>query len=451
MTAFPKRALSLVSLLSAAALGLTACGSPTPGTTPTDTAKPAETSKPAETTPAEPVEISYLHRLPDGEGMTLVKDIVAKWNAENPNIQVAATKFDGKASEMITKLETDIKANAGPCLAQLGYGEVPEMFVKGLTEDVTAEAEKYKDNFGGAYGQMVVGGTAVGLPQDSGPLIYMYNEAEFKALGIEVPTNLADFTTAAAKAAAAGKYIAAFTADEAQYWLSAQAAAAGGSWFNAENDQWKVTADSEQSKVVADFWQGLLDAKSVLVEDRWGDAFGKALTDGKLIGHIAAAWEVGFALDGLDGTPAEGQWRVAQLPKFGDQEMTGPDGGSGVAVMKGCAHPAEAMAFNNWFNTQVDDLASQGLVPAATKAAANPEKWTKQFGGQDVMAELVKANANLNPNFAYIPGWSSVGPKMTEAAAAAAGGKGKVADVFTAAQAASIAALKDAGLPVAEG
>ena len=57
----------------------------------------------------------------------------AKWNAENPNIQVTATKFDGKAQEMITKLETDVKANNAPCLAQLGYGEVPEMFVKGLT------------------------------------------------------------------------------------------------------------------------------------------------------------------------------------------------------------------------------------------------------------------------------------------------------------------------------
>ena len=33
--------------------------------------------------------------------------------------------------------------------------------------------------------------------------------------------------------------------------------------------------------------------------------------------------------------------------------------------MKGCEHPAEAMEFNDWFNTQVDDLASQGLVVAA--------------------------------------------------------------------------------------
>lgn len=431
-------------LAALALVGLAACGG-----TPTTTASPEAPATETPTAPAEPVSIAYLHRLPDGEGMTLVKDIVARWNADHPNIQVEATKFDGKAAEMIKKLETDIKADSGPCLAQLGYGEVPEMFVKGLVEDVTTEAEKYKANFGGAYGQMTVAGKVVGLPQDSGPLIYMYNEAEFGKLGIEVPTTLDEFKAAAAKAAGSKKYIAAFTPDEAHYWLSAQSAAAGGTWFSVVDDQWQVNANSAESGVVADFWQGLLDSKSVLTTERWGEGFGKALDDGSLIGHIAAAWEVGFALDSLDGTAAEGQWRVAQLPTFGADQLTGPDGGSGVAVMKGCAHPAEAMEFNNWFNTQVDDLASQGLVPAATTPAQNPEKWLRQFGGQDVMAELVTANANLNPNFPYIPGWSAVGPKMNTAAADAAAGKGKVADIFTAAQDASVAALKDAGLPVA--
>lgn len=431
---------------AALALGLTACSSGGGTATPTD-----ETESAGEEVPAgESISLEYLHRLPDGEGMVSVADIVARWNAENPDIQVTATKFDGAAPEMIVKLETDVKAGAGPCLAQLGYGEVPEMFVKGLVEDVTVEAEKYRDNFGGAFGQMTVGGVTVGLPQDSGPLIYLYNETEFAELGIDVPTNLEEFTAAAATASEAGKYIAAFTPDEAHYWLSAQSAATGGVWFSAEEDQWLVNADSPDSAIVADFWQGLLDSKDALVADRWGEAFGVALTDGSLIGHVAAAWEVGFILDPLDGTDAEGQWRVAQLPQFGTVEMTGPDGGSGVAVMKGCEYPEQAMAFNNWFNTQVNDLASQGLVPAAVQPAENPEKWTRQFGGQDVMAELVEANNRLNADFSYIPGWASVGPKMNEAAAAAGSGTGKVADVFVAAQEASIAALKDQGLPVVE-
>ncbi|MEO7589278.1 MAG: ABC transporter substrate-binding protein [Arachnia sp.] len=440
--------MTVAGLLSAAALGLTACGG---NATPADPAATTAAATADETTASGPVELTYMHRLPDGKDMTSVADIVKRWNEANPNIQVKTTKFDGEAQEMITKLETDIKANNGVCLAQLSYSEVPEMFVKGLTMDVTAEAEKYKDNFGGAYGQMTVGGQTVGLPQDSGPLIYMYNEAAFKALGIEVPTTYEEFGTAAKAAAAKGKYIADFESDEAQNWLSGQAAGAGAVWYSSQDDKWKVDTTSAETMKVADFWQDMLDSKAVLTHDRWSDAYTAALVDGSLVGNVAAAWEVGFALDSLDGTEYEGQWRVAQLPKLADKAMTGPDGGSGVAVMKGCEFPAQAMEFNNWFNTQVDDLATQGLVPAAAKAAATPEKWSRQFGGQDVMAELVTANNNLNADFTYIPGFSAVGPKMKETAAAAASGSGKVADIFTAAQDASIAALKDAGLPVSEG
>lgn len=398
----------------------------------------------------EAVTIEYIHRLPDGEGMTKVAEIVADWNAKNPNIQVKATKFDGKAQDLVTKLEADVKAGTAPCLAQLGYAEVPSMFTKGLVEDVSAEAEKYKDNYSeGTYTLMTVGGKAVGLPQDSGPLVYYYNKAEFDKLGLKAPTTAAEFTTAAATAAKAGKYIAAFEPDEAQYWLSAQAAAAGGTWYSAENDQWKVQANGPASQKVADFWQGLLDAKTVTVENRWGDGFKKALNDQTLIGTIGAAWEAPLLVDDMKGSKNAGQWAVAPLPQLGDAPMTGPDGGSGVAVMKGCKNPAEAMQFNNWFNTQIDPLVSQGLVVAAKGTMKTPTAVAEFYGGQDVFAELAKANEALNPNFPYIPTFPAVGADMAKAADQAGKGQAKVADIFAAAQQVSVSSLKDAGLPVA--
>lgn len=397
-----------------------------------------------------PITIEYMHRLPDGEGMTPVAEIVDRWNAENPNIQVKATKFDGKASDMALKLETDVKAGNAPCLAQLGYAEVPQVFVKGLLEDVSAEASKYESDFSaGAFSGMRVGDAVVGLPQDVGPLVYFYNETAFAELGLDVPATLADLTADSATAAAAGKYVAAFTPDEAHNWLSGQAAAAGDTWFTAEGDKWAVDTQGAGAETVASFWQGLLDTKTTIATERWGEGFTAALNDGSLIGHIGAAWEAGFLLDSLDGTPAEGQWRVAQLPDFGAGALTGPDGGSGVAVMKGCKNPAEAMAFNAWFNTQVEDLATQGLVVAAKGDVKTPEKMLRQFGGQDVLAELGTATQNLNPDFVYAPGFSTL-TKMNETAAAAAAGTATVADVFATAQTTAVAALKDLGLPVAE-
>ncbi|WP_029146418.1 ABC transporter substrate-binding protein [Microbacterium luticocti] len=430
------RAVALVGV-GALAVGLSACG----GTSENG-------DKGA--TGSGPVSITYLHRLPDGEGMTPVKDIVATWNAAHPDIQVTATKFDGKAADMDLKLEQDIKAGTGPCLAQIGYGDIPDMYVKGLVQDVTAEAQKYADHFSaGAFGMMKVGDKVVGLPQDTGPLVYFYDEAAFTKLGLTVPATMDDLAADAKKAAAAGKFVAAFTPDEAQNWLSGQAAAAGDTWFGAQDDKWKVTADGAGSQKVAALWQGLLDGKQVFVGERWGDAFTKALTDGSLIGHVGAAWEAGFLLDPLNDTPREGTWRVATLPRFGDTDMTGPDGGSGVAVMKGCTYPAQAMEFNDWFNTQVDDLTSQGLVVAAKGTPTTPEKMKKQFGGQDVLGVLAKANDTLNPDFPYMPGWASEA-KMNEVAAAAASGKAKVADIFTTAQSTAVKTLQDLGLPVAD-
>ncbi|HLR58049.1 MAG TPA: extracellular solute-binding protein [Beutenbergiaceae bacterium] len=400
---------------------------------------------------ADEVTLQYMHRLPDGEGMTSVNEIVERWNEENPDVQVNATKFDGEASDMILKLETDAKADNAPCLAQLGYAEVPQVYAKGLLQDVSEEAAKYEDNFSsGAFSGMRVGDAVVGIPQDTGPLVYFYNEAEFEELGIEVPTTLDDLTESSAIAAEEDKFITAFTPDEAHNWLSGQAAAAGDVWFTTEGDEWQVDAEGPGSQAVAEFWQHLIDEEQTITTERWGEAFDKALTDGRLIGHVGAAWEAGFLLDSLDGSDAEGQWRVAQLPDFGAGEMTGPDGGSGVAVMKSCEHPAEAMEFNNWFNTQIDDLASQGLVVAATTDIPNTsEKMERQFGGQDVLGELAEATENLNPDFGFAPGFSTL-TKMNETAADAASGSATVADVFTTAQETIVGAMKDLNLPVAE-
>src|SRR5699024_12225179 len=92
---------------------------------------------------ADEVTLEYMHRLPDGEGMTSVDTIVERWNEDNPDVQVKATKFDGEARDMILKLETDSKADNAPCLAQLGYAEVPQVYAKGLlrSEEHTSELQ----------------------------------------------------------------------------------------------------------------------------------------------------------------------------------------------------------------------------------------------------------------------------------------------------------------------
>lgn len=169
MRSHTQRLMVCAASFAALCMGLAGCGS--------DTASSGGDS-------GEVVNLTYMHRLPDSEGMTLVKDIVAKWNKDHPNIHVKATKFDGAAQDMIKKLETDVKAGNAPDLAQVGYAEVPEVFTKGLLEDVTEEAAKYKSNFAeGPYSMMQIDGKTYGLPQDTGPLVYFYNQKAFDELG----------------------------------------------------------------------------------------------------------------------------------------------------------------------------------------------------------------------------------------------------------------------------
>lgn len=396
------------------------------------------------------VEITYIHRLPDKSGMTSVEQIVSRWNKENPNIQVKPIHFNGNASDLIKKLETDVKAGNAPDLAQAGYSEIPELFTKGLLEDVTAEADQYKGDFAeGPYGNMTIGGKTCGLPQDTGPLVYYYNKTEFDKLGISVPKTQGELLESAKKAAAQGKYIMSFQADEAGNMLSGLAGASD-PWYTIEGDAWKVDTQTSGSKAVAKVYQQLLDDKAATTNPRWDPSFDASLQKGELIGTIGAAWEAPLLMDSM-ADKGKGDWRVAQIGDWFDNgEKTGPDGGSGVVALKGIKHKAEAMKFLDWFNTQIDDLTSQGLVVAATTGSAKtPASWSEFYGGQDVMAEFAAANGNL-ASFSYIPGFSAVGTAMKEKAADAADGKAKVETIFDAAQTASVDTLKDYGLSVAQ-
>lgn len=437
----------LVGGVAAATLAtLAACGS-------SDKKDSAASGSSADAGSGDVVEITYWHRLPDGDGMTKVADIVERWNKEHPNIHVTATKFDGKAAESYAKIAQAVKSGDAPDLAQVGYAEIGSEWIAGDLEDVSAEIAEggYEKNYSaGTMGMCKLGDIVVGLPQDSGPLVYVYDKAAFDELGITAPTTWDELRESAKKAKEAGKYITTWQSDETAYQMSGQAAAAGAKWFAAEGESWKVDIDSEASKKVAEIHQGLIDEGLALVlsDGRWGKDWGAKLKDGTLIGTVAAAWEPAFMLGDLE--VEESSWQVTYLPKFGSDQVTGSDGGSAVAVIKGCQHKKEALEFANWFNTQVQDLVSQGLVVAATtEKPQTPEAMKKLWGGQDVMGFLAKANETMAKDFPYSPTWTAVTAKMNEVGGEVATGGAKVADIFTSAQTEAVDSLKAAGLSVA--
>ncbi|MFE7504531.1 ABC transporter substrate-binding protein [Promicromonospora sp. NPDC057488] len=439
-----RRTIAIAALTTMAVLLVSACG----GGAAQDTGGAPDGTKAP--TGGDPVTITYLHRLPEPDGAVSVKEITDRWNAEHPDIQVEASAFLGSADEMGVRLEADIKAGVGPCLAQVGYSELPEFYVRGLVSDVTKEAAPFEQYFSpGSWAAMNVGGAQLGVPQDAGPMVFFYDAAEFERLGIEVPTTPEEFVDAARVVAADGKFMDAFSADNASI-VAALSAAAGDKWFNTDDDQWRVETDGPGSRSVAAFYQQLLDDDLVLRASRWSDDFAAALNEGTLVGYIGAGWNAGFMLDAVDGSEHEGDWRIAPIPDFGAGGVTAPDGGSGVAVMSGCEHPAEAMAFNGWLNQQVDDLATQGLITVSHEVPKTSERSLRQFGGQDVMKVLVEATGDLTTDFQYAPGMEAMFTAMQPVLADAAEGDRPVADALSTARETAVARLLDVGLPVAE-
>lgn len=444
-----RKASVAACLLASASLVVVGCSADKKAEEGSKETKGTESSAPAtqgEKMEGEAVQIEYWHRLPDKDGMVKVEEIVKRWNAEHPEIQVTATKFEGKADESYAKIGQAVKAGNAPCLAQVGYGEIGSQFIAGNLMDVTQHAKQYEGNYAaGPFGQSKVGEMIVGLPQDTGPLVYYYNKDAFKELGIEVPTTWDDYKAAAAKAKAAGKYIGVYQPDEQQYLLSGMAASAGAKWFGTEGESWVVSIDTPETKKVIDTWQALLDEELVLSANRWSDEWDSALAEGKIIGWVGAGWEAGFAFEKQPGT----NWGVAQIPQFdAAKPATGADGGSAVAVINGCAHPAEAVQFADWFNTQIDDLLSQGLLPAATGELSTPDAIKAKFGGDDVYKTIAEANAIMAPDFTYSPTWPVVGAKINEVSGKVLTKQAKLEDVVKSAQEIAVSSLKDAGLTV---
>ncbi|MDO4791773.1 MAG: extracellular solute-binding protein [Buchananella hordeovulneris] len=437
-----RKAAVAASLLAASSLVLAGCSGTNAGEGATEAPSTAESTE-AEA-PATGAAIEYWHRLPDAKG---VDAIVAEWNAANPDAQVAATKFEGSAADSYTKIGQAVKAGNAPCLAQMGYEHLGSQYVQGNLEDVTAVAAAYEGNYGaGAWASAKVGGMTVGIPQDLGVLVYFYNKATFKELGIEVPTTWDEFKVAAKTAADKGKYIGVFQPDEQGMLFSGTAASAGAKWFAAEGDAWKVTVNDEATQKVAALWQELLDQKLVATFPRWGEEWAGKLTDGTISGYIGASWEAAdWAFEG------QKDWAVAPIPVFdASKPATGTDGGSAVAVLKGCSNVEKAVEFADFLNTHIPDMQAQGLLPAAKGELTTPESLKPIFGDQDVFKTLSEIAGTLNPDFAFSPSFPAVATKLSEVAGKVATGEAKFADMVSEAQTVGVQALKDAGLNVAE-
>ena len=111
-----------------------------------------------------------------------------------------------------------------------------------------------------------------------------YRADLFKKYGLTVPATWAQYLSDAKKVHAArpGVYIAAFPANDAQ-WFSGLAWQAGARWFGTSGDTWVDGIDDPASMQVASYWQQLISDHLVKVEPDFASEWYKDLSDGTLL------------------------------------------------------------------------------------------------------------------------------------------------------------------------
>ena len=439
--------LRSVSVLLTSALLLAACSSG-------DDDAATGTAGASSCTPSSgPVSLTYTSWIPG------IEEVVAAWNAKNPNIQVKVQTGPNGNGGTYQNFFNQLKAGNAPDLGHIEYDALPSFRVQdGLVDlggcDIVAKA---KDQFvDWTWNQVSFGedGHAYGVPQDTGPMALFYRADLFEKAGIAIPTTWDEYAAAAEKVKAAGGYITNFSQSDISQFagLSWQA---GGRWFANDGKQWTVSLDDANTKKVGDYWQNLLTKKLVSTVPPWTTEWDNAYNTGAAWTWVSAVWGANSIATGAPKTA--GKWKVAPMPQWSaGEKVAGNWGGSSTAVFKGSKHVYEAAQFALWLNTSEEALtllnAKANLYPATKAGASLPalQKGVAFYGDQKIYEVFAEASGQVAPDFTWGPTMTATYANASDGFKAAVSGKGSLNDALTAAQASTIQTLKSQAIPVKE-
>ncbi|MFF2773950.1 ABC transporter substrate-binding protein [Streptomyces sp. NPDC058052] len=354
--------------------------------------------------------------------------VAAAFNRSHPGIEVTFETVPS-GQEYYSKLTNAVKAGTAPDVAVVEYPHLPEFAAQGKVEDLSgALGPVVKDRFPDAARQLVeLGGRTWGVPRDAAPLMLFYRKDFFTRHKIPVPTTwdaYRSMTEQVRKADPGARGGVLFTDNPGL--LTAYAWQAGGRWFGAERDSWKVAVDDAPSQKAAAYWGDL--AREDLVHSLSSlDPFWTSVQKNRTVAYVCASWCAGAQQATVPDQ--KGKWAVAPVPTWNGTPASAMYGGSSFVIPKGARNSGAAAEFIKWITTDPEGMkawvssGTSSLFPAdptlvpVTRAAFG----TEYYGGQDVYA-VAKASYDAVP-----PGWSW-GPAMAATNTALVDELPKVAD-----------------------
>ena len=343
--------------------------------------------------------------------------LIADFEARNPDIHVTQI---GTAD--YSKLNSAIQDGYGtPDVVQLEYFALPQYAVSGQLRDLTSRTTNYGSFYTpGSWSSVQLDGRVYGVPMDSGPMAFFYNQDVFEQSGVDAAKlrTWDDYYRAAKKLKENGVYIAADDGDASFYnamiWL------AGGRPYNTSHDgkEVSITLDTDTgTQEFTRFWQQMIDEDLVNTRlDTWSDDWKQALGSGTVASLFAGAWMPSLLLADVPGTA--GLWRVAQMPTAHGNLTNAENGGSALGVLSSSRRPEASWRFIEYVCHETAGIMTRvdgGAFPAdnATLNSANfLNKTTVRdargievpyFGGQKFNTVLAQAASHVSTGYQYLP------------------------------------------------
>lgn len=346
-----------------------------------------------------------------------MQSVIDAFEKENPDVHVVWENTSG-----YNKLNNAIQDGYGiPDVVQLEYYALRQYAVSGQLVDITDRTSDYEDFYTpGTWASVRLNDRVYGLPMDSGPMAFFYNEDVFEQAGIDASQirTWDEYYEAAKKLKEIGVYITADSGDASFY--SAMIWLAGGRPFSVSNDGKNVTinlTDDAGTNSFTEFWQKMIDEGLVYTgSDTWADKWKEAVGEGKVASLFAGAWMPSLLMSNLPGTA--GLWRVAQMPTKDGKTTTSENGGSALAVLQRSRKPEASYRFVEYVCHNADGIKKRvdgGAFPADNNTLSDYDFLGKTtvtdsrgleipyFGGQEYNRVLSKAAESVSTGYQYLP------------------------------------------------
>lgn len=395
-----------------------------------------------------PVELTFWSFNPP------IQKQVDLFNSTHPNIHVTYHTQPSGFGQYYPKILAAQRAGNAPDVALIEYQYVPTMVANNALVDISKYgSDSVKSQFDpAAWALDSENGAQYGVPQDTGPMALFYNQAIFQQAGISSPpATWADFAADAVKihALGPGYYITAFP-PQSTGWFQGLEWQAGAQWFTIDSAKqaWKIGINSAASMQVASFWQDLLNKGLVSTTADFSNDWAAGLNSGKIASWVSAVWGQGV-IPG-DAKDQTGKWTVASIPQWtAGANVTAMWGGSGISVISGSKHPAEAAQFAEWYLTNAQSLQigvqQIGWYPASLQARSTAVNAQNAYYNNQVVDQIF-VKETVQSGWLFPPDLTSVTNLQGDDFSSAVSGHSSLTDALNSLQGQIISDLTGNGI-----